>query len=206
MSEVPLHVLGDSIASSAVAVQRDLCSYRTECGGFVLDELDLIVPVIVRLDALGQLMASIPEPNVPTAGQLRLRVKFATADGPPQVTSGRPLRELALLPDDIDLLEKMQLFTVEDLLRIGRNVAGIRALERLTTALPIRQILGRAELSAVGAPRRLFEIVGRLEAFIAAEAEKYATELAVPIDDVRRWQNCARDFLRAFEVPTNVNP
>jgi hypothetical protein len=204
--EVPLHALGDSVASSAVAVQRDLGGYRTEGGGFVLDELDLIMPVRVRVDPLGQVLASVLPLSTTGAapaasGQLRLRVRFSNADATPVTTSGQSVHDLGLSATDVALLERLQLFSVDDVLRIGRNSFGRQAFDRIGTALPPAHIVARAEIVAAGAPRELFRVVETPEKLLAADATALAarvqtlTRTAIAAEDVKRWQDVARRFV-----------
>src|SRR5258708_13769529 len=61
-NEIPLHALGESVAASALAAQRGIA--RQQCDGpvYVLDELELALPVRVRIDPFGQVIVSVPYP------------------------------------------------------------------------------------------------------------------------------------------------
>lgn len=201
-NELPLHSLGQSIAQSAVAVQRELgrCNRGTD-SGFIVDELDLTVPVRLRLDPFGQVLASIqdPQPLIPSVGQLRLRIRFATAAEMPTVSCDQTIRETGLSPDDCMKLEKYHLFTVDDLLRIGRTVLGVQALERLGMSKPPAALLGRALLLALGCPSALFDCgIETLDHLLAANASSLAAQLTAKsnrlwkTEEVLEWQSRAR--------------
>ncbi len=52
-NEMPLHAMGESVAASALAAQRGIA--RQQCHGpvYILDELELALPVRVRIDPFG---------------------------------------------------------------------------------------------------------------------------------------------------------
>ena len=201
-SELPLHTLGQSIAQSAMAVQRELgrCN-RGMDSGFVVDELDLTVPVRLRLDPFGQVLAAIqdPQPLLPGGGQMRIRLRFANAAEMPTVSCDQNIRDLGLPPDDCAKLEKSHLFTIDDLLRIGRTVLGIGALERLGISKTPSKLLGRALLLALECPGALFDCgIETLEQLLAANAATLAAQLSAKsnrtysAEDVLAWQSRAR--------------
>jgi hypothetical protein len=102
-------------------------------------------------------------------------------------------------PHDVAALERQHVFTVDDLLRIGRDVAGIRALERLGTQIPVWSILGRAMLLALGMPSALFDVdICTPDQLLTADAVKLAARLTTKngtpyrVEQVKEWQDCVR--------------
>ncbi len=58
-TEVALHELGESLVTSAVTVQRELRRYGEANGAFMLEDLEMELPVKLRVDSLGQMMAEV---------------------------------------------------------------------------------------------------------------------------------------------------
>ena len=201
-NEMPLHAMGESVAASALAAQRGIA--RQQCDGpvYILDELELALPVRVRIDPFGQVIVSVadPTPYIPFAGgQLRLHVRLGTPGEAPEATSAQPLAEIGLSPEDVAAFERQHVFTVDDLLRIGRDAAGVRAMEQLGAHMPVWSLLGRAMLLSLGAPRILFDLdICTPERLLAADAVELAARLSEKsgtpwlVERVREWQDRVR--------------
>lgn len=150
-TEVVLHELGASLAVSLATVQNELARYPNELGAFLLDEIEVTIPVCLRVDELGQIRVRTIEdsPDKFESGQVRLRIKpvIGTNQAVPQCAD-QPLPALgdALSTEAINRLEELRVFSIEDLLRIARDTAGQRAMEKLLPDIKIKDVIERATL------------------------------------------------------------
>lgn len=215
-AEVGLHEVGESIAASLVMVQRELARYPNTLGAYILDEVDLNIPMHLRTDSLGQIMATVAngDPGNTTA-QVHLRVRPILGATQPRPTGAQqPLRALGTLsPQTITQLHAKRIFSVEDLQRVGRNAAGLAALEKLGLGVPVRQVLGRAEVlglpvvPAAVAEALLQSNVFTPDAFVDANPEKLASTLSQKVgqpiseQDVKLWQRDVQN-MTALSLPT----
>lgn len=224
-SEVAIHELVDAVVQALVSTQRELARYATPLGAFVLDELDVTLPVRMRLDALGQIMTSLADPggDERPVAQLRLRVRPALGtDTPPDVTSGQGLAELGVL--DAQALAKLatlRIFSVDDLLRVARNAAGRSALSTLDVGVPITPLLDRLAIAAIPSlpPSVRKALIGvKIESpadFLARESGVLAKALTrytgrrTTARDVEAWQLAVTRFLQsaaATPAPHSLPP
>src|SRR4051812_44105590 len=76
-AEVAIHELGESLAATVASVQGEMARYNTALGTYVLDEIDISIPVMLRVTKLGQIMARVTDSQTPDSavGQIRLRLK-----------------------------------------------------------------------------------------------------------------------------------
>ncbi|MGZ8649345.1 MAG: hypothetical protein ACXW08_12080 [Solirubrobacteraceae bacterium] len=207
--ELTITELGEALAVTAASIQQELAHYPTEKGTFVLDDLDVELPVGFGVDSLGQLrvrMAS--EEQQESAGRLRLRVKpLLEAPGARSATAPQPLESLgALRPEVIERLQAERVYSVGDLLRVSRNVAGARALEALGVE-NLASVRGRAEVVAlpsvppVVAESLVLAGIHEPKAFVAADPAELAgrlqAQLGQPMSakDVAGWQASTRPFV-----------
>lgn len=213
-TEVALHELGESLAVTVASVQDELARYPTALGAYLLDEIDLNVPVHLRVDELGQMMATVVQTETPdsTIGQLHLRLRpILGASQPPRVGSGRSLAALdALSPEAISRLEAQRIFSVDDLLRVARNPSGRSALASLDLEPDLQIVLSRADvltlpmlpdpvaetLLQIGVEAPADFVNGDATALAGALAEKLQQPVAV--EDVESWQ---REVGEALTLP-----
>ncbi len=149
--EVALHELGESFAISLATVQNELACYPNELGSFLLDEIEVTIPVRLRVDELGQIRVHTVDdtPDKPESGQIRLCIRpvLGASQTIPQCAN-QPLSALGdVLPTEaIKQLEKLRVFSIEDLLRVARNPAGQRAVEELLPEVKLKDAIDRATL------------------------------------------------------------
>src|SRR4051794_35808076 len=63
--EVAIHELGESLAATVASVQGEMARYNTALGTYVLDEIDISIPVMLRVTKLGQVMARVTDSQTP---------------------------------------------------------------------------------------------------------------------------------------------
>lgn len=150
-TEVALHELGNGLAISFATVQNELARYPNELGAFLLDEVEVTIPVRLRIDELGQIRVHMIEDNSDKSegGQIHLRIRPVL--GATQTTpkcADQPLSTLGdILPTEaIQRLEELRVFSIEDLLRIARDAAGQRAVEKLLPEVKLNTVVERATL------------------------------------------------------------
>src|ERR1700755_1674564 len=51
-AEVAIHELGESLAATVASVQGEMARYNTALGTYVLDEIDISIPVMLRVTKL----------------------------------------------------------------------------------------------------------------------------------------------------------
>src|SRR6185503_1066888 len=73
-TEVALHELGESLVTSAVTLQRELRRYGEANGALLLEDLEMELPVKLRVDSLGQMMAEVV--NEPPANSVLTRIRL----------------------------------------------------------------------------------------------------------------------------------
>lgn len=195
-------------------MQEELARYPTDLGAYLLDEVDLNVPVHLRVNEMGQMMATVVQTETPASaiGQLHLRLRpVLGASQPARVSSGQPLAALnALSPEAISRLEAQRVFSVDDLLRVARNPSGRAALTNLDLQTDLEGVMNRADvLTLPMLPNPVSETLVRIgvEApadFVngdpAALAESLTEELeqAVAVEDIEGWQ---REVGEALMLP-----
>ena len=221
-TEVALHELGACLALTVADVQQELARYPMTLGAYAVDEVELSIPVQVRVDKLGQVLTRVlprDQPAAPeTLGQLRLRLRASPPDGNQvaPVVPSQPLETLGLLSRDaIGKLQANRVFSVSDLQRVAHNAVGRAALGELALGAHVDTLLARAGvLSLPAVPQRVAERLLHVgvtspAAFIQSDPEKLANalskQLKQPItqDDVVVWQRDARNVV---EVPRPTRP
>jgi hypothetical protein len=209
VDEVGLHELGESIAVAATSVQRELARYPNPLGAFVVDDLSIDLPVRLRVDTLGQVLATVVEGEAPGAARMQFRIRpVVGATQPPPAYPAQPLSALRVLPGAaIARLEVHRIFSVDDLLRVARNAAGRAALERLELGVPIDDLAGRAAVLALPMlPPRVAEKLIELGVtspaeFVGTAPRKLSGPLTkqlgerIKLADVARWQEEVRELI-----------
>jgi len=200
--------LGEALAATAASIQQELAHYPTDRGAFMLEDLDVEIPVGFGVDTLGQLRVRVAgEEQQASAGRLRLRVK--PLEGPIQrsVTAPQPLESLdSLSPEVIERLQAERVYSVGDLLRVSRNAAGQNALEQLGVEnLPA--VRARAEVVAlpsippVVAESLVSAGITEPREFLAADPAELAERLqsklgqVVQAQDIAAWQEGTRPLV-----------
>jgi hypothetical protein len=200
--------VGEALAATVASVQQELAHYPMAKGTFVLDELAVDVPVHYSVDPLGQLRVRLDGTGDGKTSTLRLRIKpVLEPPGSRSVTAPQPLSTLGVLPaDTIRRLEAHRVFSVDDLLRVGRNAAGRRALEDLGVP-SLDAALERGRVVALPSlPRPIAESlvavgVNRPGDFLEADPDRLAGKLSErlgePVDpaDIVAWQDRTRPLV-----------
>jgi hypothetical protein len=165
--EVGLHEFGESVASTVDRVQTELSRYPKTMGAYVLDEIDLNVPVEMRVDEVGQVRTKVIDATTPerSVGQMRMKVR-------PIIGSTQPLAEVRdqplavlddLTPAAIARLEAQRIYSVEDLARAASSAAGRAAIGALGLGVDLDALLAKAALLAFRPlPRAIREALIRL--------------------------------------------
>jgi hypothetical protein len=218
-TEVGLHELGESIASTVDRVQTELARYPTSMGAYVLDEIDLDIPVEMRVDELGQVRTKVVDSAAAADGRVgKLHMRVRPVLGASQRRADVPDQPLSVLEElsteAIQKLEAERIYSVEDLARAARSAAGRAALAALELGVDLEPLLGKAALLALPVlPRAVREALVALgvadpDAFAshgdpATLATKLSEQLGQQIagDDVRAWQARVRKLL-AVPLPT----
>jgi hypothetical protein len=214
--EVGLHEIGESVASTVDRVQTELARYPNSMGAYLLDEIDLRVPVEMRVDELGQVRTKVVDAanaTGPQVGELRLRIRPVlgatqrTVDVPDQPLS--VLKELS--PATIAKLEGQRIYSVENLARVATTGAGRAALEALDLGVDLTALLEKAGLLAFpGLPRAVREALVALHIASLKEFARYTERVALATglssalgqeiseDDIVAWQ---KNVEAALTVP-----
>src|SRR5919206_4012905 len=166
-AEVAIHELGESLAATVASVQGEMARYNTALGTYVLDEIDISIPVMLRVTALGQVMARVTDTQMPDSavGQIRLRLKPSTGAAPVPTPSGasQPLSAIELISREaLARLEGDRIFSVGDLLRVAATAAGRDALAREVFDFMLQPVLDRAALMSLPLPSGMSTLLVKL--------------------------------------------
>ena len=202
--EVTLHELGEALITSAISMQRELRRYQESNGAFIIDDMEIDLPLKVRLDDIGQVMAQVVSEAADGAAVTRIRLRIRPDQAPVQhvpVIGDQPLKSLGSLDaKQVSYLEAHRIFSVEDLLRASRTVAVRAALHpvipeaRLDDALARATLLSNPVLPAAAGAELLKAGVKSVEEFVARKPEDFAPALkralgtAITPDMVKQWQ------------------
>lgn len=206
-SEVVLHELGESIASAVGKIQGELARYTSALGSYVMDELEISIPVRMRVDDFGQTMVTVDHDGH-NGSALRIKLKPV----PPVVqaqpaSSTQPLDSLGFTPAEVAKLKERRVFSVDDLQRVARNLSGQEALQKVTPSATLAQSLNKAQLLSLPmlppavATALLNWGIATPADFVkqdpVALAKRLSDELHVALsaDDVKRWQDQVRQTL-----------
>src|SRR5579859_4169407 len=76
-TEFAVHELGESISMAVLSAQHELEKYRGGAGIFILDEVELKIPVVMRMDTLGQMRVRIvdSQPAGDQSGFIRFHLR-----------------------------------------------------------------------------------------------------------------------------------
>jgi hypothetical protein len=221
LEEVAVHEIGESAASAVIAIQRELSRYPEALGSYVIDEFELSVPVRLRMDGFGQMLATVVNGSEPSdaaakeVGNLRLRMRPADEHERIQrELSGRPLAALdALSPAAIARLERHRIFTVEDLQRVARTPVGREGIAGLSLGVKVDELLKRAFVVSLPVlPGPVAEALVKMDMvqprdFIKARPENLAPSLSrrvhrrVTPEEIVSWQKDVSLLVNGLPLP-----
>ena len=216
-SEVALHELGESVAAAVISVQQELARYPASMGVYLLDEVDLSIPVCLRIDSLGQVMATVIERQQPgeVTGQMRLHLRPVQGrlQSPHHVISDLPLADLCVLAPEVILrLEAQRIFSIDDLLRVARHASGRNALVKMGLGVELDSVLNRADvlllpMLPIPVARSLLRIgIKAPSEFVERDAEELAEILTAQLNqvfhkqDIICWQQEVDEYI-AIPLP-----
>lgn len=215
-AEVAIHELGESLAATVASVQGEMARYNTALGTYVLDEIDISIPVMLRVTKLGQVMARVTDSQTPDSavGQIRLRLKPSTGATPVATPNGaaQPLQTIDLITREaLARLAEERIFSVGDLLRVAATAAGREALAREVFGFDLRGVLDRAALVALPLPSGVSTLLLKLgfnspEQFLKSDPTQLSNtirgyaELPVTAADISQWQESAAAYMDALPI------
>lgn len=215
-AEVAIHELGESLAATVASVQGEMARYNTALGTYVLDEIDISIPVMLRVTRLGQVMARVTDSQTPDSavGQIRLRLKPSTGAAPVPTPDGaaRPLHTIDLITREaLARLAEERVFSVGDLLRVASTAAGREALAREVFGYDLRGVLDRAALLSLPVPSGVSTLLLKLgvnspEQFVKSDPTQLAdsmrgyADLPVHASDISQWQEAAAAYVDALPL------
>jgi hypothetical protein len=220
-TEVGLHELGENLASTVDRVQHELARYPGSMGAYVLDEIDLELPVDLRVDQLGQVRTRVLDSSTSTdraVGRVHMRVKpVLGAAARPADVPDQPLVVLEELSTEaIRKLGELRIYSVEDLVRAAQSGGGRAALVGLDLDVDLDVLLAKAGLLALPTlPRAVREALlglglADISAFLAvADPEDLAARLTAALgqeiaaNHVVAWQDQTRKYL-AVPLPEDT--
>lgn len=215
-SEVVLHELGVTLAATLATVQRELQRYPGAAGTQVVDEFDVTLPVAVRTDDLGQVLATVTSTPTPelSLGSIRLRTRPQVQAVQQPVLVPQPLDLLPQLePAEVEELRRRRVFTVDDLQRVSSTRPGLEALGKIVSPERLGRAIEQSELLSFGPlPPQVAEELVRAEvtsptAFVEQDPDTLARTLSdrlgeeVTAIDVTAWQGGLRDLMR-IDLPS----
>lgn len=216
-SEVVLHELGTALAATLATVQRELQRYPGAAGVQVVDEFDVTLPVAVRTDDLGQVLATVTSKAAAgeALGSIRLRTRPQAGHVPRPVVAPQPVDVLPQLePEEVEELRRRRVFTVDDLQRVSSSRPGLESLskivptERLNRAVEQCELLSLGNLPPIVAEELVRADVSGPKELLERDPEVLAKTLTsrlgeqVSPDDITSWQSELRDLMR-IELPSH---
>lgn len=215
-AEVAIHELGESLAATVASVQGEMARYNTALGAYVLDEIDISIPVMLRVTKLGQVMARVTDSQAPgsAVGQIRLRLKPSAGAAPVPTPDGaaQPLQTIDLITREaLARLAEERVFSVGDLLRVAATAAGREALAREVFGYDLRGVLDRAALVSLPLPAGVAALLLKLgvtspEQFVKSDPAQLADTmrgyagLPVQASDISQWQEAAAAYIDALPL------
>ena len=215
-TEVAIHELGESLAATVASVQGEMARYNTALGAYVLDEIDISIPVMLRVTKLGQVLARVTDTQAPDSavGQIRLRLKPSTGAAPVPTPSGasQPLNTIELISREaLARLEGDRIFSVGDLLRVAATAAGRDALAREVFDFMLQPVLDRAALMSLPLPSGVSTLLVKLglnspEQFVKSDPTSLADSIrsfaGLPVQpaDVSQWQEASAAYMDALPL------
>lgn len=202
--EVAIHELGEALAVSAVSIRRELQRYPDEMGSFTIEDFEVDLPVRMRVDSLGQVMATVLPSAQANDAVARVRIRLKPGEkqvNAAPVIADYPVKALdSFSGDEIKTLEKHRIFSVEDFIRVCRNTAGRTQLEKLVSTSSIERALKPAELLTMPSVPGSISLgliknnIRSAEDFLGNKPEDLAHLLQnvplekIHVEDIQEWQ------------------
>lgn len=210
-SEIGLHEVGEALAISAISIKRELSRYQDEMGLFEINDFELEIPVKLRIDDIGQVMATVVSEVNSSDAIARLKIKINPTSELPEnlpIIADQPLESLGVFnPEQIKQFKQHRIFSVEDLLRASRNTSTLNSLttiapnDKLDTALNLAGVITMPNLPS-GITSALVNLdVASPKDFVAKNPKTLATQLSqvtgesITEDDVKNWQSHIKDTI-----------
>ncbi|MCL4251671.1 MAG: hypothetical protein KJ065_26200 [Anaerolineae bacterium] len=155
MAELTILELGESVVQALIGVQRTLARSADEAGRYLMDEVELDMPVKLRIGPDEQVLVSPSEGDEPAHQLTRVRLKLRPAEQDEAV--GLPLpagtdRPLTVLPDlaqtVIQRLNALRIFSIGDFLRGTSTVRGYEMMMHLDMDFDLDKAIDQAKLVA----------------------------------------------------------
>jgi hypothetical protein len=208
--------VGGASAAAIYDVQRELARYPNPLGAYVLDELEIALPVAARVDDLGQTMVTVvnPEPGAPPPAMVRFKLRPQLgAPSPPVPAADAPLSALGVLSaESIAKLQARRIFSVAELRQLTATPAGAAAVEQLKLGVTVPRLVDRARMFELpGVPREVS--IALVQSHITSPAEFARTDpaqlaallakklsgvvdVAITPEIAAAWQRSAHDVTR----------
>lgn len=207
--EVAMHELGEALAVSVVSIKRELQNYPDERGSFAVDDFEVDIPLQMRMDELGQLMVTVLDDGGATKAIARVRVRIKHDEKPLQripIIADLPLSELQVFTDsELKKLDEYRVFSVEDFIRVSRNSAGFKALEKRVSKTRTQKALKKAELLIIPdipshVSKELINNFSSVDEFVHKDSVSISKSLKkakidVGEQDVSEWQDKTRKYI-----------
>lgn len=155
MAELTIEELGESLITALTNVQRSLAGSASEAGRYLMDEVDLDVPVRLRVGPDGQVLVTPAEGDDPPHQLTRIHLKVRPAEAdeaiglPLPAGSDRPLSVIPDLPEVvIQRLNLLHIFTIGDFLRVTSTVRGYERISQLNLDIDLDKTIGQCKLVA----------------------------------------------------------
>ncbi|MCA9908784.1 MAG: hypothetical protein KC519_09055 [Anaerolineae bacterium] len=155
MAELTILELGESVVQALTGVQRTLARSADEAGRYLMDEVELDVPVRLRIGPDGQVLVSPSEGDEPAHQLTRIRLKLRPAEQdeavglPPPTGTDRPLTVLPDLAQTvIQRLNGLHIFTIGDFLRVTSSVRGYEMMVQVNMDFDLDKTIDQAKLVA----------------------------------------------------------
>jgi hypothetical protein len=216
-NEVVLHELGTALAATLATVQRELQRYPGTAGVQIVDQFDITMPVAVRTDDLGQVLATVRSTSLPgeVLGSIRLRTRPQPGSVPAPVVASQPLDVLTQLqPQQVEELRRRRVFTVDDLQRVSSTGPGLESLRSIVAGDRLDKAIEQSELFSLGSlPPKVAEelvqadVTGPRE-LLDHDPKALATTLTnrlgaeVTEADIATWQADVRELMR-IDLPSS---
>ncbi|MBI5670122.1 MAG: hypothetical protein HZC41_19165 [Chloroflexi bacterium] len=155
MAELTIQELGESLVQALTGVQRSLAGSATEAGRYLMNEVELDVPVRLRVGPDGQVLVTPAESDDPPHQLTRIRLTVRPAEADEAI--GLPLpagtdRPLSVIPNlaevVIQRLNSLHLYTIGDFLRVTSTVRGYRMMAQLGLDFDLDKTIEQAKLVA----------------------------------------------------------
>jgi hypothetical protein len=149
-TEITIQELGESLSLTLAGVQQELARYSAAVGRYLLDEIELDVPVRLRIDELGQVMTTIANAQDPAneVTRIHLRLRPANPDEPIGLpapgAADQPLSILNISEQAVYQLQTYRIFSIRNFIRVASTPSGYQALLQVNLGWELADLLDRA--------------------------------------------------------------